>query len=63
MCFTGSCQWERYSYKREDCICRKPSHLPCPMDIDDDEAERLNAEWEEEDDPRETQTMYDEDWK
>jgi len=63
MCFTGSCQYERYSYAKEDCICKKPAYLPCPMDLSDEEAESLNDEYDEPDDPRETQIMYDESWR
>ena len=63
MCFTGSCQYERYSYSQEDCICKKPACLPCPMDLSDEETERINEEWDEPDDPRATQIMYDESWR
>jgi len=42
MCFTGSCCWERYSYAMEDCICRKPKNMPCPMTVSEEEAEELN---------------------
>ena len=50
MCYCG-CQYEAYKYGlNEGCYCRKPKGIPCVMEIDEDEAERLNeqAEAEEE---------------
>ena len=45
VCFCN-CQFESYPYgPNEDCICRKPKGWPCPEDVDDEEAERLNEEY------------------
>ena len=46
MCFCN-CQWEQWSWAKEDCLCKKPKGLPCPHEVSDEEAERLNDEWEE----------------
>ena len=57
MCDCG-CAYERYPRGIDgDCLCTKPRGLPCPMD-DPDEDEPY-----EQDSPRETRMMYDEDWK
>jgi len=56
MCFTGWCPHERYSYSQEDCICKKPAGWPCPEDVDDEEAERLNDEY---DDPEEERAYWE----
>ena len=46
MCYCN-CQYDRWSYEYEDCLCMKPKGLPCPQDLTDEEAEHLNNEWEE----------------
>lgn len=47
MCFSN-CRWERYPHGwHEDCRCVKPKGWPCPQDVDDEEAERLNDEYDE----------------
>ena len=46
MCYCG-CQYEAYKYGwNEGCYCRKPKGIPCVMEIDEEDAERLNEEYE-----------------
>jgi len=57
MCDCG-CTYERYPRGIDgDCLCTKPRGLPCPMDDPDDDDPY------EQDDPRETQMMYDEEYE
>ena len=50
MCYCG-CQYESYTKGwNEGCACRKPKGIPCTMEIDEEEAERLNEEAEYDED-------------
>lgn len=47
MCYCG-CQFERYPRgPNEGCVCKLPRGYECPMEMSEEELDRLNEEFEE----------------
>ena len=50
MCYCG-CQFERYPRgPNEGCVCKLPRGYDCPMDMSEEELDRLNEEYEPDED-------------